>query len=614
MFIRKITLLFIGIVLLSFNAFSAEMRGKLVFTAWLTGAEEVPAVNTNAVGVASLQLSENRDSLMIMVMTTGLSGTITGASILESHRGTTGGALQSLELLRAGNKFNGVLTGADLPAGLIAKLLSGDTYINVYTDNNPNGEIRGQLHLEKNYSLHAVLNGMEVSPSVTTDAYGIAAFQLSQDKTKLHIYAIFQDLSSTITGIHLAMATMGNNGPNVLDLKPYLSGNKIDTVLRTGDFTFLDIDSLLENNLYITVETADNPGAEIRGQLHRQYGVDFYASLSGAQEVPKVTTSGKGVGVFELNNNLDTLAYDITFTNLSSEVTAAHLHLGKPGVSGGVILNLSDSISGNRIKGKAYGIDLTKAIVKAMLQGEVYVNVHTKNHPNGEIRGQMISGLRDVYTFDLCGEQQTPIVNTIAQGLAVVSVNRDSANLHYMVVADSLSSNVTGAHFHKAVIGQNGSVVFPITISNNSANGFWADTSTTAFTKQIARDIAAENYYVNIHTSNNPNGEIRGQVVDRAICSEILSIANNTILNASISVYPMPFTDALTINIDAMQNGNYTAKIYDMQGREINFINAYIHSGKNALSIDVQAANKGLYMLQINDEKGRSYSQKIMRY
>ncbi|MGZ5303744.1 MAG: CHRD domain-containing protein, partial [Bacteroidia bacterium] len=591
--------------MLTLFSYSANAKGNLTFTAWLTGAEEVPAVNTNAKGVASFRLSENRDSLVIMALATGLSGPITGASILESRRGTTGGALISLELLQAGNRFYGVLTGTDLQPAMIAKMLSGETYINIFTAVNPNGEIRGQIELEKDYRLQSVLSGNEVVPAVSTSAFGVASARMPLDKSYLHIKAQFTGISN-ITGIHLALGMPGINGSNVLDLSSYLSGNRIDINIAVADMPLLETDSLLTDHIYMYVSTSTNPDGEIRGQLHRNYGLGFEADMNGAQEVPAVATNGKGLGIFKLNNNLDTLTYNIVFQGLSSNVTGAHLHLGKKGQTGSVVVNLSDSVNGNIIKGKAYGIDITKAIVSAMIRGDIYVNVHSKNHTNGEIRGQLNSTLRKTYSFELCGQQEVPAVATIALGMGIVSVNQDSASLHYKIVVDSLSSELTGAHFHKAAIGQPGDVVLPLTFQHNASFGFLGDTASATMVLMLARDIAAENIYVNIHTTNNSAGEIRGQVVDRNICSQIVSVAENKIPSAQILVYPLPFTNTLTVQINALQAENYMISLFDMQGKQLNQNLIYIHTGKNALEVDVKDCNTGLYMLQIADEKGRS--------
>lgn len=610
MFINKMKLLICVIIL---SCFSAQAKGSLTFTAWLTGAEEVPPVNTNAKGVASFRLNENRDSLVIMALATGLSGPITGAAILESRRGTTGGALRTLELMQIGNKFYGVLTGADLPAAMIAKMLSGETYINIFTAANPNGEIRGQIELEKDYSLQGILSGNEVVPAVTTSAFGIASVRMYLDKSQIQVKAQFSGISQ-VTGVYLAMAAPGQNGSNVLDLSQYVSYNRIDIVITTANLPLLEIDSLTESKIYMYVTSAANPNGEIRGQLNRRYGLDFIADLSGANEVPSVNTDARGLGIFRFNSTLDTLMYDIALQGLGTEITGAHLHIGKKGETGSVVIDLSDSVSNNRISGKAYGVDMTRAVVNAMIRGDIYVNVHTKKYTKGEIRGQLVSAIRSTYSFELCGQQEVPAVTTIAMGLGIVSINQDSNSLHYKIVVDSLSSAITGAHFHKAAIGQKGNIVLPITFTDNAAFGFVSDTASMPLVSMMVTDIGKEVIYVNVHTYNNQDGEIRGQVVDRPICSQIVGVAKNTIPAAQILVYPSPFETNLTVQIDAVQSEYFTISLFDMQGKQLTQQRTYMHTGKNALALDVKDYSTGLYMLYISDEEGRNYSQKVMKY
>ncbi|RYD80112.1 MAG: CHRD domain-containing protein, partial [Sphingobacteriales bacterium] len=430
MFTSKIKLILLALLCCFSTANAANSGSSLHFTAWLSGSEEIPVVNTNAKGVFSLKLTDNRDSIIVLGIVTGLSGPIMGASIQESRRGTTGGALKSLELMQAGNKFYGVITGADLNVTLIAKMLNGEAYVNISTAENPTGEIRGQLGLESEYEFHSALNGENVSPAVTTNAYGIASFQLSKDKSLLKIHAIFNEIDN-ITSVKIAMAKAGENGSLVMDLTPYLANNGIDTTLKTGDFALWNTDSLLEDKMYLLVSTTDFTDGEIRGQMERQYGLSFTALLNVEQETEPVTTNGEGIGIFSFNKMLDTLMYQIAFNNLSGIPTKAYLYLGKPGETGSLILDITDSIKGNLISGKAYGIDITKAITKAFIGGNIYVNILTKKYPKGEIRGQLISNLRETYAFELCGSQEVPAVITKAQGLGIVSIDQETTNLHY---------------------------------------------------------------------------------------------------------------------------------------------------------------------------------------
>jgi len=129
----------------------------------------------------------------------------------------------------------------------------------------------------------------------------------------------------------------------------------------------------------------------------------YKAQLSGKNEVPAVQTSATGEAEFTLPAN-GTMKYRVNITGISN-ATMAHIHMGKVGQNGDVIVdllnnpqskdkdtaygmifrgNITDSILTGPMKGKTLD-DLTAAIES----GDAYVNVHTTDHANGEIRGQL---------------------------------------------------------------------------------------------------------------------------------------------------------------------------------------------------------------------------------
>jgi hypothetical protein len=141
-------------------------------------------------------------------------------------------------------------------------------------------------------------------------------------------------------------------------------------------------------------------------------GDSFSASLSGAEEVPPVTTPATGTATFEVLG--DQINYTVSVTNLTNAVVS-HIHIAPDGENGPVRLNLcgtSDTPAcatgtGVLIAG-SNGVTVgTPAItfdelVEAMRAGNTYVNVHTDNGtppPNtgagdtqsGEIRGQIVA-------------------------------------------------------------------------------------------------------------------------------------------------------------------------------------------------------------------------------
>jgi hypothetical protein len=120
------------------------------------------------------------------------------------------------------------------------------------------------------------------------------------------------------------------------------------------------------------------------------------AQLSGAAEVPPVATAGYGSFSLESSNN-SSASYSLSAFGLGSAFTAAHIHCGAAGVNGPVVvpLNLGNgSFGSGDIQQPAGGNCATpiydiEDLKMAIQNGHIYVNVHTTNYPNGEIRGQV---------------------------------------------------------------------------------------------------------------------------------------------------------------------------------------------------------------------------------
>jgi hypothetical protein len=588
--------------------------GRLTFSAMLNGAQETPAVNTNAAGVAGLQLSPGMDTLWIMMQVNGLSSAITNAHIHEGAMGVPGSPIQDINLFRKGNKFYGMLTGSALD-NLIGKMIEGKTYLNVHTANNPNGEIRGQIMLESDYAFHANMSGANEVPATLSSAKGIAVVHLSHDKTMLHVQAFFTGLSSAITGAHLHIAKPGTGGPVIVDLAPYLHGNMIDAHLRTYAWG-ARLDSLLAGDVYINVHTTDNPNGEIRGQLMMAQGLAFMTTLDGAQETPPVPTQGMGLGYFEISPGMNMMSYQVVFSGLSGAPTAAHFHKAPVGISGGVVVNLADSMTANEIKGSLSGTNLTKAFIMDAIAGKIYINVHTPAYSGGEIRGQIVRFARQGFVFDLCPGQETGPVTSAGKGIGVVSISPELNDVHYMIAIDSLSGSASGQHFHSGAASASGLDIFTLnSFTNGISSGYWSDSLLTGMlTRDLVRSFQAGNIYVNVHTANNPGGEIRGQVMNRAECERLVGFGEEPDFNASVNAYPNPFTGSLTLQINAANPETYTLRMFDARGKEILENEVRVNAGSSLINVELNGNSSGLYLLQLSNGGGQTLSKKLMRY
>jgi hypothetical protein len=116
--------------------------------------------------------------------------------------------------------------------------------------------------------------------------------------------------------------------------------------------------------------------------------ISFKVPLTGAEQVPPVTTVGKGSADLTWNPSTHVVTWDITDSGLTGPVTMAHFHNGAEGKNGPVVIWLTkkDTEATGEIKGEA---TLTADQAKQFEAGDWYVNLHTKDHPAGEIRGQV---------------------------------------------------------------------------------------------------------------------------------------------------------------------------------------------------------------------------------
>src|SRR4029453_19208161 len=113
------------------------------------------------------------------------------------------------------------------------------------------------------------------------------------------------------------------------------------------------------------------------------FGADVKVSLSGANEVPPVTTSATGEGTITV---ADDGAVSGSVTTKGVQGTAAHIHMGAADKNGPVVVPFTKE--GDTYKAAA-GAKLNADQLKAFKAGELYFNVHSAANPNGEIRGQL---------------------------------------------------------------------------------------------------------------------------------------------------------------------------------------------------------------------------------
>ena len=126
--------------------------------------------------------------------------------------------------------------------------------------------------------------------------------------------------------------------------------------------------------------------------------ISIIFNLAGSEEVPLVETNATGkANISAYTVAKDSITYSVNAMNIK-EVTAGHIHFGKPGENGPIVFTMfkydpprngvleTGTITADKLEGPMKGkyvFDLAFAGANRSL----YMNIHTVKNPNGEIRG-----------------------------------------------------------------------------------------------------------------------------------------------------------------------------------------------------------------------------------
>jgi hypothetical protein len=119
--------------------------------------------------------------------------------------------------------------------------------------------------------------------------------------------------------------------------------------------------------------------------------VHLKANLKGSNEVPAADSDGSGKAEIRLNAKRGKVCYEITTKRIDG-ASAAHIHAGRKGQNGDVLVPLFAGSGGSHLEGCAKNI--AKGTIKGIARHpkRYYVNVHNTDFPNGAIRGQLHHG------------------------------------------------------------------------------------------------------------------------------------------------------------------------------------------------------------------------------
>lgn len=343
----------------------------------LSGADEVPGNASTATGAAAFSVNPTTKILTGTVTTSGISGV--AAHIHEGARGVAGPIV--IPLSGGGGGVWTVPANTVLTDAQYTSLQANNYYVNVHSATYTAGEIRGQIELRVSF---ANLTGSQETPATTSTATGFGSLAVNALTGAIYGSVVTSGIVGTAAHIHEAAA--GVAGPILIPLTD--AGGGIWTVPPGATLTSAQVTSWQNGNLYVNVHTSANPNGEIRGQLNLISPITQSATLSGANEVPATPSVATGTGAVGINPITLELSGGLTTTGITG--TGAHIHQAAAGVSGPIILPLTDA--GGGAWTVPLGSRFTSGQFTSWEAGNLYVNVHSTAYPGGEIRGQLGGG------------------------------------------------------------------------------------------------------------------------------------------------------------------------------------------------------------------------------
>ena len=575
----------------------ADAQDTVVFRAQMRPDNEIPAVaaagNSAAAAIVVHVTRDDKGNINAATVTLNVDYTITSARTftgLHIHNAPAG--LNGPVVIDSGISGTSTIS-AVAGQGRITRLVnyaSTDTnglkfvtgllttpenyYINVHTTVNPAGFMRAQLQPVR-LSLRPV---MLPPAGVTLDAEGAALLdiQVNRDPQTAAIVSgtVTFDVDyrfadpATIVGLHIDNGTAGaSNASVVIDTGINAASRAITNVSRGNIFRVVRIDGSNTSGLaaltglmsdpsrfFINLQTTANAAGALQGQLSKNVFV-FFNQMTQAEENPPTGVSGTANSMTSIRVDRDSTG-NVTGGTVSFNVkyamggpvtfTGLHIHNGKIGVNGPVVINTGLSGTNTVVSADGNGVisrdvpitssdtafDYLRGVIKK--PENYYVNIHTTTFPGGIIRAQL---LKETYHFkaNMSPSNEVPpitAVNTSATGWITAKISRDATGAinggtvtFDVDYSNSGGATFTGLHIHyPGVAGVNGPVIINTGIGGantvQSASGGGNVTrivnvdssSATGLATLGALITAPDTAYVNIHTTQFAGGVARSQM------------------------------------------------------------------------------------------------------
>ncbi|HEX7152034.1 MAG TPA: CHRD domain-containing protein [Thermoanaerobaculia bacterium] len=381
-----------------------------------------------------------------------------------------------------------IATWSGMTPADVADLLAGDLYLNIHTAGRPAGAIRGQIVTRTVDTIAFTANGSQVVPPGTTPATANCTADLDAPATALAINCAHTVPNPDVAHVHLA--PRGENGPVVFTFPSPASPLNANMPLTprlvaeyAAYFLYLEV-----HGPELGEETTPDV---IRGQL----APPVVETTTGTIRIRKATSPAGGSGFpFTETMTPGNFTLDDTEEQVFMDVPAGTYTITEGTVAGWTLTALACSDSDSTTN------PATRTATVRLQAGEsvtcTFTNLQSLAAPSH-------------FVFHLSGDQEVPPTGSNARGGCYGQLDDTARTLSLVCTHDVVGATV--AHIHRAPAGANGDIAFDLGDPSSPIVATWN------MTPAELADLLAGNFYVNIHASGRPLGEIRGQMLPRTV-------------------------------------------------------------------------------------------------
>ncbi|MET0985260.1 MAG: CHRD domain-containing protein, partial [Steroidobacteraceae bacterium] len=231
-------------------------------------------------------------------------------------------------------------------------------------------------------------------------------------------------------------------------------------------------------------------------------------TLTPSETFPPPASTATGTGQFTFNLISGAVTGSIDLTGIAAIL--AHIHSGAAATAGPIEVNLVQSSSNPNHWDVEPGATFTPPQIDQLLRGELYVNVHSDNYLAGEIRAQLKPTDVQVAIAYMSGAEVSPPVTTTASGIAGATVNT-ATNIATVHLTTTGVDDATDAHVHVGQLTVNATTPLLTLTKDPNVPAHWSAIDQT-ITAANNTSLSNGEWYADVHTPANPNGELRAQL------------------------------------------------------------------------------------------------------